>query len=303
MLLQKTSLGELSIFLACVFFTGATLLVKYASTWYSGNVISFIRFGVGGSVAFILILIFEKRFAVHDRGAWLIRGVLGGITMSATYLGIQMTTSGKAILLVNTYPIFAVMFGLLFFGEKAALNNLLGLVLCMIGIFFVFQDTSSYASVGNLICLCGGVLNGLAVNFIKKACVRNSPASVYLSACIFGLFFNSLAIQELGTIPPDIFVIILVTALLALVAQILLGYGFRHVSAAKGSIIGFFETQLTLVMSWVFAGEEISPRFLAGAFIILLGLIINQHSFSGTREEESEAAINQSQAALFEKIF
>ena len=57
-----------------------------------------------------------------------------------------------------------------------------------------------------------------------------------------------------------------------------------------------------LVMSWVFAGEEISPRFLAGAVIILLGLIINQQSFSGTREEETEPAINQSQAALSEKI-
>jgi hypothetical protein len=35
-------------------------------------------------------------------------------------------------------------------------------------------------------------------------------------------------------------------------------------------------TQLTLLMSWFLRGEEISPRFLGGAVMILLGLIINQ---------------------------
>ncbi len=285
---HKTKLGELSIFLSCIFFTGASLLVKYASVWCSGNIISFFRFLVGGIVTLLLMVTLEGRISIHDRGAWLARGVLGGITMSATYLGIQMTSSGRAILLINTYPIFAVVFGSLFFKEKAKLNNLLGLVLCISGILLVFLDNSSYSFFGNMICLTGGVLNGLAINFIKKARIRNSPASVYLSACIFGLAFNSMAVRGMSSLPSELFGLLVVTALLSLIGQILLGYGFRYVSATKGSIIGFFETQLTFVMSWLLMGEEIRLRCLGGAGVILLGLIINQHAFARKREGENE---------------
>ncbi len=277
--------------------------MKYASTYCSGTIISLFRFIIGGAAAFLIILAFEEGFAIHDRIAWLARGVLGGISMSATYLGLQMTTSGEAILLVNTYPIFAVIFGVLFFKEKVAINNFLGLVLCTAGIYCVFRDSSSCVSVGKLICLGGGVLNGLAVNFVKKACVRNSPASVYFSVCVFGMLFNTPTVRGLNSIPPNIFLILICTALIAMIAQILLGYGFRYVSAAKGSIIGFLETQLTIIMSWIFIGEELSQKFLAGAAIILLGLLINQHSFTRKHKSASEPVLAESQEILCNKVF
>jgi drug/metabolite transporter (DMT)-like permease len=271
------------------------MLVKQASLWCSGTIISLFRFVVGGFIALLIIMIIEKRLAVRDRRVWLIRGILGGITMSATYLGIEMTSSGRAILLINTYPIFAVVFGVIFFRERAEFHNVLGLIICITGILFVFHDSSSYVSLGNIICLAGGVLNGLAVNFIKIARMRNSPASVYLSCCLFGMAFNSSAFLDVYGIPMAAFVILILTAVLALMGQILLGYGFRYVSATKGSIIGFFETQLTLLISWGFLGEEISPKLLTGALIILLGLIVNQSVSFKTRQNEKTKTKTEAQ--------
>jgi hypothetical protein len=48
------------------------------------------------------------------------------------------------------------------------------------------------------------------------------------------------------------------------------------VTATQGSIIGFFETLLTLVISFYLVGEEMRPRFYWGAGVVVLGLMLNQ---------------------------
>jgi drug/metabolite transporter (DMT)-like permease len=112
---RQARLGELSIFLSCLLFSITSVTVKYAGYRFSGSFISFARFTIGGVLAFLLLLAIKKSIRLRDPIALLLRGVLGASAMVTTYIAIQMTGSGHATLLSDTYPVFTAIFGCLFF--------------------------------------------------------------------------------------------------------------------------------------------------------------------------------------------
>lgn len=277
--MKKDTLAEISIYASCLFYAFTSITVKYISSECSGLFISLARFIVGAAATYGLIIYSEKKLQVKDVKSWLLRGVFGALAMITGYIAIKMTSSGRAVLLVNTYPVFVALFGALFFKERIGQNNLFALVFCLAGVFLVFHDKSHYSFWGNMLALVSGIVSGLAVHFIRRARQQNSPASVYLSACLFGLLASGAAAPEAAKVSRHALPFLLLIGSLALIGQILMTYGFKYVPATKGSVIGFLETILTILLSFLLLGEEMRPNFWAGTVFIILGLLINQKLF------------------------
>lgn len=276
---RPSRLGEFSIFLSCLLFSITSVTVKYASGRFSGGFISLVRFAIGGLLSFFLILVIKKKIRIRDPLILLLRGVLGASAMVLAYVAIQKTGSGRAILLANTYPVFVAIFGYLFFREKIRLNNLIGLAFCVAGALFVFFDRSRYGLTGNLLALGSGVFSGIAVHFIKKAREHNDVYIVYLAACIFGVAASFFSAPEVLRIQSwDVVLPLLIVGIFALAGQLFMAYGYKYTTAVKGSVIGFTEIPLTILLSFFF-GEEMKPRFFMGTAVIIFGLLINQNVF------------------------
>ena len=90
----------------------------------------------------LIILIWKKEIIFKDKINLLFRGIWGAVSMICLYIAIKMTNSGRAILLNNTGPIFAGVFGFLFFKEKINIKIVLSLLLCIIGAILIFYDGS-----------------------------------------------------------------------------------------------------------------------------------------------------------------
>ena len=276
---RQTRFGEFSIFLSCLLFSITSVTVKYAGCSFSGGFISFVRFAIGGLLSLCLVLAIKKSIRIRDPISLLLRGVLGSLAMVLAYIAIQTTGSGRAILLANTYPVFVVVFGYLFFKDKIRLNNLIGLAFCVVGVLFVCFDRSRYGIAGTLLALGSGVTSGLAVHFIKKARAHNDIFIVYLSACIFGVAASSFSAPEAAKIQSwNVLLPLIIVGVFALAGQLAMGYGYKYTTAVKGSIIGFTEIPLTILLSSFF-GEEMKPRFFLGMAVIVIGLLINQNVF------------------------
>lgn len=274
---RQARLGEFSIFLSCLFFSITSVTVKYAGCRFSGGFISLVRFAIGGLLSLCLVLAIKKSIRIRDPLTLLLRGILGASAMVIAYIAIQMTGSGRAILLANTYPVFVAIFGYLFFREKIQLNNLIGLACCVAGVLFVFFDHSRYSLTGNLLALGSGVISGMAVHYIKKAREHNDVFVVYLSACIFGVAASSFSASEAMKIQNwNILLPLVIVGIFALAGQLVMAYGYKYTTAVKGSIIGFTEIPLTILLSFFF-GEEMKPRFFMGMAAIIFGLLINQN--------------------------
>lgn len=272
--MRKETSGEIQILISCIIFSAMATLVKTVSASFSGPFIALFRFVTGIVLGAGLLIATGQPFQIHHKGSWILRGIFGSSSMVLYFVAIQMTGSGRATLLGNTFPVFAALFGFLLFGEKSGAGQIFSIALCMLGVGFVFYDGSATSTWSNLIALSVGVTRGMAVHFIKQSAEENHPIIVYLATCLFGLVLLPFAIGEVANITPPFLFLLLLIGILALAAQILLGYGFRSVAATKASVITYASIPLTVFFGYCI-GEELRPRFLLGTAIILAGLFVS----------------------------
>jgi drug/metabolite transporter (DMT)-like permease len=265
--------GQWSILLACVFFAAAAVSAKYLAADYSGLFVSLVRFALGALFCVGAIFLLGREWRVKGWRVWIIRGVLGGLAMSLTYWAIQLTSSGRAILLADTYPIFVAVFGYLFFREKITAQHVAGVLIGMLGVLLVFYDHSQYGWFGNVLAFAAGIVGGVSVHYVKKSRSVNNPFLVYLSACLFGMLWCLGSVAEVRHLTGSGLLALSTVAIFGFVGQVFAGYGFRYVTATTGGIMGLAEVPLTVAFS-ALLGEEMRPRFWLGTLMILAGILI-----------------------------
>lgn len=268
-------MGSFTIILSCLFYSVLALLVKPLSYYCNGLFISGFRFLIGIILGFAVLFFTKNPLKIVDGPFWVLRGVYGAIAMIAYFVAIQLTNSGRATLLSNTYPVFVAVFGTLFFGERITKRNIVSLSFCLMGVFMVLYDRGHYPILGDLLGILSGVCGALAVIYLKKSCEHNSSVIIYLSACFFGVLSLPFATNQIANINIQAFVILILVGILGFAGQVLMTFGFKTVSANQGSILSYATIPITLMLSYVVFGDPMPFKFLAGIGLILAGLMIN----------------------------
>lgn len=277
--------GRFAILLSCVFFALTSFTVKKLAGSFDGWFISWFRFLLGGLLTVIVMICTKRSFRIHRFNDWFLRGFFGVIAMVSFYIGISMTSSGRATLLSTTYPAFVALFGVLFYQSKTTVGNIISIVFCLAGSFVVFYDGSSYSFTGNLLCIGSAVASGFAVIHIKRAREENSSFLVYLSPCIFGILASSWSVAAVSAIPSVKDIILLAfVGCAAFIGQIFMTYGYRFVTATEGSILGMTEILLAIILSRFLLGEAMNFRFFIGTVIIISGIASNNFDVNGYRK-------------------
>lgn len=266
--------GELLLIISAFLFAIASILVKFISKQFSGMFISLIRFIVGIIMGYFVLKYQKIPIKINDTKSWILRGIFGAIGMITMYVGISLTSSGRATMLSNTYPVFVAFFGWIFFGEKIYLNSILSLILCIIGAFFIFWDNSSYSKLGDFIALISGISGGMAINYLRKGVKFDNPIIIYLSTCIFGLILIPFTLKEWKNINLINLLYLFLVAIIAFIAQITMTEGYKYINATKGSIISYIGIPLTLLLSYIFVNEIFKKKFFIGIILISLGLFL-----------------------------
>jgi len=274
-------MGALSILIACALFGTNSLLVKLVSARVDPWSMSLVRFIVGTALASACIAASQARerkpiaegFRVRQPGAMIARAACGFAQMSLFFVGVAMTSSGRATLLMCTHPIFAALFGLLLFGERLPRPVFGGIALGFAGACVVLWDGSSYSLAGNLICLVGGAANGMAMHFVKRVRRDHSALLTYLAPCVLGVVGTAFAAPGLGAIRGADWGPLVLIGTVAFLGQFLMGWGLKYLAATTGSLLGLSEILFALSLSAAFLSEAMPPRFFLGAAILLGGLV------------------------------
>jgi drug/metabolite transporter (DMT)-like permease len=267
--------GQLTILLSNLLFAIAAICVKLISGSINSFFISLFRFFTGIIFLVFILIMTKKYFTIKNKKDWLLRGLFGASAMTLYYFAIQLTSSGRATLLVNTFPVFVALFGYLFFHEKITFLQIISLLLCIAGAFFVFYDGSGYLIFGDILGIIASILAGLSIHYTKRLRENNNPMIIYLSVCLFGLAFNSFSVTNIVSIDIITLGILFLIGVLAFSAQISLTYGIKFITPTKASIITFSKIPFTIILS-LFIGEEMNERFFIGMGLILIGLFLNR---------------------------
>jgi drug/metabolite transporter (DMT)-like permease len=267
--------GELFLFLSSVVFTVITLLVKVASSGFSGMFVATWRFIVGIIATLIVCKTFGISTKIENRSEWFIRGVFGAAAMVSFYFSIQLSTISRAALLCNTSPIFVAVFGFLFFKESIRRSDIASLLICFLGVVFIFYDRGTYSIKGDILGLLSSIFSGIAIHYVKKSSMVNHSLVVYLSPCLIGLLFIPFTIHEYQTFNLHAFYAVLVVGVLTVLAQFFMTSGYRCVNPTRGSVLNYLQIPLTLMLGAFFTHDPFPLKFIIGMVLILTGLMIN----------------------------
>ncbi len=93
-----------------------------------------------GIILFIKKPIKVKQITVSDRKLILVAAVCTTIAMLCWHLSLKSNSASLTVILSSTSPVFAILIGLGFYKEKLKLNQIIGIVFCLVGTFTILLN-------------------------------------------------------------------------------------------------------------------------------------------------------------------
>ncbi len=255
-------------------------------------------------IAGLVLLVVDRRAFRLPRSQWLVMivlGVVGVALLQATYAAaLQLLPVGIALLLEYTAVLMVALFAYFILKEqiKARLWVAIGFVL--LGLAVVAQVwASTLDALGVVLALAAAVC--LAVYFLvgERQVARISPLGVSFWTMTFAAVFWSF-VSGWWELTPGIFAtpvdiggagaVVEVPMAVPLAWNVVMGSfapfllslaALRHLPATAAGIVASSEVVFAFAVAWIWLGEVLEPIQIAGAAIVLAGIIIAQTARAG----------------------
>ena len=215
-----------------------------------------------------------------------------GVSLSLQFLGTKLSTAANGSLVTSATPAFVLLFAWMLLKETITPLRLISLMLATLGVIAVIDPRSAQLNpelfLGNLSLIGAAITWALYSVLVRKTTQTLDVLPFSLLAFLGGLPVTipsgawELGAIGIGEITPGVvggllFLGVISTAL----AMVLWNTAFALVDASLASLTFFAQPVVGTLLGWLFLGEQITPLFLLGGFLIGLGLVIS------TREKQA----------------
>jgi len=276
------SVYHLLLFLAALIwgfsFVAQKLGMQYIQPfWYNG-----IRFMLG---SFVLLPFFFKSFKLFKiseyRKVFFKGGLIAGLFLFAganlQQIGIQYTTAGNAGLITGLYVILVPVAGIML-GYKTKLMTWIGVILGLVGMYFLSVKDGFYISKGDLYVLASAVIWTGHVLTVAVFSPKVNPLQLaYAQFFICGIlslliavFTEPISFQMLYLAKYPILYGGLLSVAAGFTLQVI---GQEKVQPAMATIILNMESVVAVFGGWLILNEDITIRMLIGATLMFVGVM------------------------------
>lgn len=229
----------------------------------------------------------ERREPVsrRDAGAIVFLGFIGYYFSSfADFLGLQYISAGLGRLILFLYPTIVVLLSLAFLRKRPSRRELLALVLTYSGVALVMWRAVGGANanlplgaslvfasaVGYAVYLVAGSQVVRRVGSLRFTAYAMSVASAFCIAQF--LLLRPLSALEL---PRQVYGLAIAMALMSTVLPVFItSEALRRIGANQVALVGALGPVTTIFFGWVGLDERMSPIQLAGAALVLFGVLL-----------------------------
>lgn len=203
--------------------------------------------------------------------------LIGAISMAGVTtcyaIANKLTTAGNTIILQYTAPVWIMVMVYLFFGKKPSRTGIISLLIVFAGILcFFFEGLSTGRWLGDLIALLSGIFYAgvFMLNSFEKG---DALSSVFFGQLLCGIFLTPLVLQETDFSMPVLLAVFFLGAVQVGLAYIFFTTGTKYIDPLTASIINALEPILNPILVAIFYGEKLGVLSLAGAAIVLCGIM------------------------------
>ena len=238
-----------------------------------------------GGILIGLFILFTKHKLVFSKTVFLGAICMAGVTTLFTIAN-KITTAGNAVLLQYTAPVWIIILMTLFFRKRPKRIEVFTIVIVMIGIgCFFFESLSSGGLVGDLFALLSGICYA-GMFLINQFEEGDALSSIFFGQLACGLVFSPMVMRETA-FSAQIWCCILTLGIVQVgLAYILFSFGTKYTDPVTASVINSIEPILNPVLVAVFYGERLGKLSIAGAVIVILGILFYQSKQSIADEKK-----------------
>ena len=243
-----------------------------------------VRFALGSASLLPLIAFGSRGGRAKPGGAWLRGGVLAGVVLfagaSLQQVGLVTTTAGKAGFITGLYVVIVPLLGL-FWRQRPGAGTWLGAALAAVGLYLLSVTGDFTIASGDVLelvgafCWAGHVLLigwlSPRTDVLKLASVQCAVCSLFSLATAFAI--ETVTLQGIVAAALPILYGGLFSVGIAYTLQIV---AQRHAHPAHTAILLSLEGTFAALGGWMLIGEELSPRALLGAGLMLAGMLCSQ---------------------------
>lgn len=276
--------------LAALGFSLKAIFVKLAYP-YGVDAITLLALRMGFSLpVFLWVGLAHQRAGANlsggDWGRLFVLGCLGYYGASILdFWGLQFISAGLERLILFTYPTLTILIGVLFQGKPFSKREGLAVVLCYIGIGFAFmhdlgQGDSRNVWIGSALVFGSSIsyalyLSGSASMIARLGAMRFSALAMLVSSAVTLLHFATSQPLTAFIQPLPVYGWALAMALFATVVPVFAqSAAIRSLGAGSASLFGMVGPLLTIGFGWWLLDESISLAQMAGAGLVLLGILM-----------------------------
>ena len=261
--------GTICVFLAAVLYSIGGLCIKVIP--WNGMSINSGR----NLIALVVIggyLAFTRHRPMMSRGVFLGAVCICGTNTLFT-LANKLTTAANAIVLQFTAPIFVILLSALLLQRRPKKQDVAVCAVVLLGVLLCFADNlDAGGALGNTLALCSGL--AYAGVFLLNDLPGGDPiSSVFWGDVVSAIIGLPFLVQEKAFTPLAMSSLVILGAFQVGLAYILLTEGLKTTPAVTASLISGIEPVLNPILVAVFYHELIGPAAVAGAAIVLGGVV------------------------------
>lgn len=282
-------LGVACALFGAIAFSAKTILVKLGYQ-HGADVWTLLALRMLFSLPFFLLMAWWAGAMHLTRGDWLAVIALGFVGYYlGSYLdfaGLQYISAGLGRLILYLYPTVVVIMSAVFLKQPIRMRHVVSLALSYTGIALVFRAEIKPSEDFNLMLLGAALVFASAVataiyyiagsRYIQKMGSVRYTAYAATSASFFVIaHFMALHGPARLVVAHEVYIITLIMALFSTVLPLwLIAEGLRRIGPNQVALVGCIGPLSTMVFGQVFLDEKITLIQLAGAALVLAGVLI-----------------------------
>ena len=282
------SVGILYGILGVVLFSTKAILVKLAYR-YEIDTLELLLFRMLFSAPFyIIILLFiqrkEKRVPTKKDGLWIVVfGFLGYYMASYfDFLGLNYIKAGLERIILFVYPTIVVLLGYLFFKDKITRPQATAIGITYLGVLITFWSEVDFSGSdtlwGGFLVLLSAItyasyLVGSGWLIPKYGVLRFTCYAMIVSTLCVVLHYSFNGDWDLWNFPAPVYVYgILMAIISTLIPSFLVSESIKHLGASNFSILGSLGPVSTIILAYIFLGEQLTYVQLLGMLVVIAGV-------------------------------
>lgn len=279
------------IFLQQLIASSTHIVAKGVTTELSPALILLFRALIATSVYFIYLSIRKSSWKKIEPKDWLIVALLGILNIPINQffflIGVSYTSAPNVSLAYALTPVFVFIIAAIFLKEKVSVLKIVGIAVAVGGAIVLLSEKgfnfSSTTMKGDIFALLAsfswGLYTILGRNFTRKygaiyATALGMASGTFFFIPVFIFFEGGIDISNIT--PLNWGQIVYLGAITSGLGYALWFYALKRMEASKLAVFNNLQPALTAILAFLIFGTQVTPYFLVGGTMIIIGVFMTQ---------------------------